>query len=59
MDKLICHAVVPVEMLVGLTHLDSDLCWCNPIVEVDDIEMSWRSLGIHIRDIYKSGPPRG
>ena len=29
-------AVVPVEMPVGLNHLDSDFCWCDPMVEVDD-----------------------
>ena len=36
MDNLIFPALVPVEMPVGLTHLDSDLCWCDPIVEVDE-----------------------
>ena len=36
MDNLNYPAVVPVEMPVGLTHLDSDLCWCDPIVEVDE-----------------------
>jgi hypothetical protein len=36
MDNLICQAVAPVEMPVGLTHLDSDLCWRDPIVEVDE-----------------------
>ena len=36
MDNLICHALLPVEMPIGLTHLDSDLCWCDPIVEVDE-----------------------
>ena len=36
MENLNCSALVPVEMPVGLTHLDSDLCWCEPIVEVDD-----------------------
>jgi len=36
MENLICPALVPVEMPVGLTHLDSDLCWCDPIVEVDE-----------------------
>lgn len=30
-------AIVPVEMPVGLKHLDSDLCWCDPIIEVDEI----------------------
>jgi hypothetical protein len=28
--------VVSVEMPVGLSHLDSDLCWCEPIIEVDE-----------------------
>jgi hypothetical protein len=36
MDNLIFPALVPVEIPVGLTHLDSDLCWCDPIVEVDE-----------------------
>jgi hypothetical protein len=36
MENLNCPALLPVEMPVGLTHLDSDLCWCDPIVEVDD-----------------------
>jgi hypothetical protein len=36
MENLNCPALVPVEMPVGLTHLDSDLCWCDPIVEVDE-----------------------
>jgi len=29
-------AIVPVEMPVGLNHLDSQFCWCDPIVEPDD-----------------------
>jgi hypothetical protein len=29
-------AMVPVEMPAGLSHLDSDYCWCDPIVEVDE-----------------------
>ena len=28
-------AALPVEMPVGLHHLDSDLCWCDPIIEAD------------------------
>lgn len=28
--------VIPVEMPVGLTHLDSDFCWCDPLVELDE-----------------------
>jgi hypothetical protein len=28
-------AVVPWELPVGLEHLDSDFCWCDPIIEVD------------------------
>jgi len=29
-------AVAPVEMPIGLSHLDSDFCWCDPIIKVDD-----------------------
>jgi hypothetical protein len=29
-------ALAPVEMPTGLSHLDSDFCWCDPIVEVDE-----------------------
>jgi hypothetical protein len=29
-------AVVPVRMPIGLNHLDSDFCWCDPMVEIDD-----------------------
>ena len=29
-------AAVPVEMPVGLMHLDSEFCWCDPISEADD-----------------------
>lgn len=37
-------AIVPVEMPIGLNHLDSDLCWCDPIIEVDD---EGRDLVLH------------
>ena len=30
-------AIAPVEMPVGLKQLDSDLFWCDPIIEVDEI----------------------
>jgi hypothetical protein len=29
-------ALAPIEMPVGLSHIDSDFCWCDPIIEVDD-----------------------
>jgi len=29
-------AAVPVGMPVGLKHLESDLCWCDPVVEMDE-----------------------
>jgi len=29
-------ALAPVDMPVGLSHMDSDFCWCDPVVEVDD-----------------------
>ena len=29
-------AVALVEMPIGLNHLDSDFCWCDPIIQVDE-----------------------
>jgi len=29
-------AIAPVEMPIGLNHLESDFCWCDPIIEVDE-----------------------
>jgi hypothetical protein len=29
-------AEAPVEMPMGLNHLDSDFCWCDPIIKIDD-----------------------
>jgi hypothetical protein len=29
-------AAVSLEMPVGLNHLDSDFCWCDPVIEVDE-----------------------
>lgn len=29
-------SAVPVEMPAGLKHLDSDFCWCDPIIELDE-----------------------
>lgn len=26
----------PVRLPVGMVHLDSAFCWCDPLVEVDD-----------------------
>ena len=26
----------PVEMPIGLNHLDSNFCWCDPMVEEDE-----------------------
>jgi hypothetical protein len=28
-------AVLPTELPTQLQHLDSDSCWCDPIIEVD------------------------
>jgi hypothetical protein len=28
--------VIPSEFAVGLEHLDSNLCWCDPITELGD-----------------------
>jgi len=65
MENLNCPALVPVEMPVGLTHLDSDLCWCDPIVEVMKMESTscciGRSLGTefhYLRKFTKQGPPK-
>ena len=29
-------ASVAVELPIGLKHLESDFCWCDPMVEADD-----------------------
>lgn len=29
-------AVAAVEMPIGLTHIDSAFCWCDPIVDIDE-----------------------
>ena len=29
-------AIVPVEMPIGLNHLESDFCWCDLIIERDE-----------------------
>ena len=29
-------AIVPLEMPLEFNHLDSDFCWCDPIIEVDE-----------------------
>jgi len=29
-------AVIPSEFPIGLEHLDSDLCWCDPLIDVDE-----------------------
>ena len=26
---------IPVAMPIGLKHVDSEVCWCEPIIEVD------------------------
>jgi hypothetical protein len=28
--------LTPVEMPVGLIHLESDFCWCDPLIEFDE-----------------------
>jgi hypothetical protein len=28
--------VSSVETPVGLNHLDSELCWCDPVIELDE-----------------------
>ena len=29
-------ALKPVNMPIGLVHFDSDFCWCDPTIEMDD-----------------------
>jgi hypothetical protein len=29
-------AAMPVELPIGLSHVDSDFCWCDPLVEAND-----------------------
>lgn len=29
-------AAAPMEMPIGLSHVDSGSCWCDPIVQDDD-----------------------
>ena len=35
-DRIWTSPAGPVEMPVGLNHIDSDYCWCEPMIEVDD-----------------------
>jgi hypothetical protein len=28
--------VAPVEMPIGLHHLNTPSCWCDPVVEIDE-----------------------
>ena len=37
MNNSFVPVIVPVEMPVGLNHLNSELCWCDPIIEVNEI----------------------
>lgn len=39
--------MTPVKMPIGLSHIDSDFCWCDPIVELDE---KGKAVAIH-RDI--------
>jgi hypothetical protein len=32
----IAPATLAVEMPIGLSHIDSDFCWCEPVVEVHE-----------------------
>jgi hypothetical protein len=31
-----CHDLVRTEVINQLAHIESELCWCDPIVEVDE-----------------------
>ena len=30
------YPAVAAELPIGLSHLESDFCWCDPIIEVDE-----------------------
>jgi hypothetical protein len=34
--SLISPSVLAEEMPVGLQHLDSESCWCDPLIESDE-----------------------
>ena len=42
-------ATAPVETPIGLNHLDSNFCWCDPIVEEDE---SGRKVVVHRQVIW-------
>lgn len=29
-------AAAPVQLPVGLHHMNADFCWCDPLIEVDE-----------------------
>ncbi|HUK41715.1 MAG TPA: hypothetical protein VLX11_11740 [Candidatus Acidoferrales bacterium] len=35
-ERQSAEKVTVVEMPVGLSHRESGLCWCDPLVEVDE-----------------------
>lgn len=48
--KWFVAAMVPVEMPTGARHLHSNVCWCDPIIEVDknELVLHGRSHGIDL-----------
>jgi hypothetical protein len=35
-QTLISPIIAPVDIPIGLSHIDSDFCWCDPIVALDE-----------------------
>ena len=44
LDQLLVREWASMEVANQLTHINSALCWCDPIVEVDENE---REIVIH------------
>ena len=35
-EKWLASPTSPVPIPVGLIHVDSNACWCEPVVEIDE-----------------------
>ena len=33
---LLSPLMVPLKMPLGLSHIDADFCWCDPIIALDE-----------------------
>ena len=50
-------AVAPVEMPIGLNHLHSAFCWCDPIIDTDNSVDS--NLSQPLRKVREFGEAHG